>query len=275
MLEFSKRNNIVKCEFLSEGKMTNELRQQLWQYYCKNEEECEEGINLSGINTTVSEEILSCLGIDREVVECGVHGVSAHKKNIQKLKKHICESSEWFLVYDFIEYYCEIVNSDKIDEDINYILKRNLSIYRLVNKKLIPIMDIKQIEEIENALQLCDNSSKFIEAAVKEYSNKTKCDYNKIVTSSISAVEASVVKLIDGKKDTLGQARTYYEKNCNSKIDGNLLDAIKKLYYFSCNAGLRHGGIDYYNATDDEARLYLIVCSAVTNYIESICGEKK
>ena len=149
-------------------------------------------------------------------------------------------------------------------------LEENLSAYRLIDGNIISVIDDTHINEIELAANQVENRSKHIQDALNEYSKKTNCNYNKVITDSISALEATVVDLVDGKKDTLGQALTYYEKTPNgTNEDKNLISAIRSLYKFSCNAGMRHGGTEYLETTDAEARLYLVVSSAISNYLAS------
>lgn len=268
-IRFSMRNGFAKCSFMNQGVVTDIFRSQVWHLYFKNEESSEALINFDNSNLTYTEDILAKFGLSIQHPVSGLHGVKSHLKNIQTLKIQICNTCDWYQVYDFIELYADMKNSEHINDAINSLLEENLSAYRLVDSNIIPVIDESHINEIELAANQVENRSKHIQDALNEYSKKTSCNYNKVITDSISALEATVVDLVDGKNDTLGRALNHYVATNGANEDEHLITAIKNLYKFSCNAGMRHGGTEYIETTDAEARLYLVVSSAISNYLAS------
>ena len=170
-IRFSMRNGFAKCNFMNHGVVTDIFRNQVWHLYFKNEESSEALLNFDNSNLTYTEDILAKFGLSMQHPVSGLHGVKSHLKNIETLKNHICNTCDWYQVYDFIELYADIKNNENIDAEINSLLEENLSAYRLLNGNIIPVIDESHINEIQSAANQVENRSKHIQDALNEYSN--------------------------------------------------------------------------------------------------------
>lgn len=184
--------------------------------------------------------------------------------------------SEWYKIYDFIEF---LPNNyvPPIDDELNNCfidfcnstLKDELSGYRFVGKKLTPISNEQELEAIKNAVE---NTNKFssvqlhLARAVELFSDRSNPDYRNSIKESISAVESFCSIITDDKNASLGQAL----KKLENKI--NLHEALKKafsnLYGYTSNAdGIRHALLDEHNLAQEDAKFMLVSCSAFVNYL--------
>jgi hypothetical protein len=82
----------------------------------------------------------------------------------------------------------------------------------------------------------------------------------------MSAVE-SVLWIATGSKDDFSIALRTFEARFG-KLHGALSKAVNNLYgYASDEEGVRHGATEASEVGETEARLMLITCSAVVNYL--------
>lgn len=152
----------------------------------------------------------------------------------------------------------------------NYVLEREKSGFRFVDKKITSITSPEEIEEVESLL---NNSSgklegvnKHIRAAISKYSDRKEPDYRNSIKESISAVEAIVAIIIEDKNATLGKAL----KKLNSKITINqaLISGYLSIYGYTSDAdGIRHALMDESNVSSEDAKYMLVSCSAFVNYL--------
>ena len=131
------------------------------------------------------------------------------------------------------------------------------------------MIDDNALAEISKALTWDGNISQHIKDALSEFSKRIDSNMSKVASSAISAVEASIVDAVNGKQNTLGQAFDVYQESLENgfKMNSRLVNAIKALYRYTCQGGIRHGGSDYERLDDIEARLVLIISAALTNYL--------
>ena len=189
-----------------------------------------------------------------------------------KLEEYITKKCEWYIVYDFLEYYFRCINGreDKkqIILDINCVLEEEKSGYRIVNNEIVPITNKAEIEEIETAANTqFDSVNKHISKALELYANRNKPDYENSIKESISAVEAMCCIITDNEKSSLGQALKKLEEN-GVYIHKSMKNAFSSLYgYASDESGIRHGSIDFVNAPSEDAKFMLLSCSAFVNYL--------
>ncbi|MBN1881937.1 MAG: hypothetical protein JW885_07170 [Deltaproteobacteria bacterium] len=122
-------------------------------------------------------------------------------------------SLDWNKVYDFFEYFLELLESyvetDVIEMQsncINSVLKRENSVYRLVNGIFTPITDKLEREAIEEASSEQDpfiGPSIHIKKAQKLLSDRESPDYHNSIKESISAIESMCRIITKQKKKTL------------------------------------------------------------------------
>lgn len=162
--------------------------------------------------------------------------------------------------YTLKDGFKEFLKQTFEDENVNY---------RIIDDKIIDIVDENQIDSINETL---DNKYKVVSDHYKkaiEHLYKSK-DYDNSIKESISSVEAMCQIITKNDKATLGDAIKSLKK-INPNIHPSLLIAFDKIYgYTSDSNGIRHSnGLGEGNSTFEEARYMLISCSAFVNYLEA------
>ena len=278
---FSLRTGAVRYSFSDDDQERNRiLRHRIWEYFCEvvvqkftaqtptYEWSVFESVDTDDIFGSISEQILEAVGLK---VEHDYFNKQASLDNRIKLENFVCES-EWYHVYDFIEVVYRVLSKDLPSDftlSINLILSSCLSRYRLIDGYVISVIDDNALAEISKALTWDGNISQHIKDALSEFSKRIDSNMSKVASSAISAVEASIVDAVNGKQNTLGQAFDVYQESLENgfKMNSRLVNAIKALYRYTCQGGIRHGGSDYERLDDIEARLVLIISAALTNYL--------
>ncbi len=197
-----------------------------------------------------------------------------YKRRLFFKKKY--ESFNWNEVYDtldFICFYCKRNEYfrllDKFTNNINCVLERERSGYRLIAGLVSPITDKNEISGIKEAIEenLLDTAKTHIQKALDMLADRENPDYRNSIKESISAVEA-VCRYIT-KASTLDRALPKL-KNKGIIIPDMLCNGMEKLYYFTNGeAGIRHALMDENIGIDfEEAKYMLVVCSAFINYLK-------
>ena len=179
---------------------------------------------------------------------------------------------QWYEVYDFIEFLISCPSTE--DEAntfipiLNQILEEELSGYRVISKRITPIISKPEVISIESALQINEIVSFHINEALKLLADKVKPDFRNSIKESISSVEA-IARLITGKpKAELGTALTEIEKAGNLQIHGALKSGFSSLYGWTSDAqGIRHSLVDAPSLSQEDAVYMLVACSAFVNYL--------
>jgi hypothetical protein len=180
---------------------------------------------------------------------------------------------EWYEVYDFIEFVAENYEKHKFREafmkDCNTVLEREISAYRFVDGLLSRITDKEQLEEIELALEKSYSPIQtHIRCALEFLSNRETPNYRNSIKESISAVESLVVKTIGADKGTLGQLIKKLEDDIG--LHPALRSAFSSLYgYTSDEGGIRHAILESNKIGFEDAKFFLVVCSAFINYVNA------
>lgn len=186
-------------------------------------------------------------------------------------------SSEWFLIYDFIEYLIEL-DKDKIDSDIfiealNESLESEFSGYRIISNNVAPISNRLEFDEVSDSListnsySCLTGANRHLQKAIDLLSDKKKPDYRNSIKESISAVE-STCRIITSE-NTLGKALNKLESK-GLYINEQLKEGFDKIYAYTNNKenGIRHAIVDSPREPDfDEAKYMLISCSTFINYL--------
>ena len=177
--------------------------------------------------------------------------------------------SEWFEIYDFIQFICKSYPieevKDKLINIINETLKDERAPYRIIDYIVTPITNKEEIEEIEKALKPPDKFSSIREhlgKALERLSDRKNPDYQNSIKESMSALD-SLVSAIKDKK-------TIFPKFANElDIHKALKDGFVKLYSWSSDAeGIRHGITgEKLKPLQTEARYMLVTISAFINYV--------
>ncbi len=206
--------------------------------------------------------------------------------------------SNWSEIYDIVEFimnydtfiggtYDFTRKSNRPDKEsvikkesgfvvaVRYILKREAAAYTIVKSgdeyQIAPVTNESEVEAIESAIQDSadlglKNVSTHLQTALSHLSDRTNPDYRNSIKESISAVEAISKVIADKPKATLG--------DCLKRIDdilpihGALKGSFSQLYgYTSDGDGIRHALMDEPNLDLEDARFFLVSCSAFINYL--------
>jgi|SRR3989344_3619 len=182
-------------------------------------------------------------------------------------------ASEWYEKYNFIEFILENHKNkreiEKLVEDLNEILKRELSAFRIVSTKITPITSEIDIAEIEKAMESPNNEvNKHILRAVELFSNRKNPDYRNSIKESISAVETMCKTISQDPKATLGDALNKLTKDGKIKLHKAINSAFSSLYGYTNDAeGIRHSLIEEESLDQEDAQFMLVSCSAFINYL--------
>lgn len=194
----------------------------------------------------------------------------------------------WYYPYEILEYYAEIKRKEFLEEadampwetysddfiiltnEINEILSKEKSGYRMVEGKLVSIIEPHEISAIEEAI---NNNFEPVSTAMKKaftlYADREKPDYENSIKESITAVEAMCCTITEtsGSSATLGNVIKKL-KDHGIIIHGAMERAFSNLYGYTSDAdGIRHGGMNFINAPAEDAKYMLVSCSAFVNYL--------
>ena len=188
-------------------------------------------------------------------------------------KKQLYErlGKERYSVYNHIEFFCGINNSDTFIKALNQALTEENSNYRVSEEGLVlPISNEEELETVNEATTSPFTPvNKHIQKAISLFKNKP-ADYANSIKESISAIEALCQIIIDDEKATLGKAiKKLKEKGVI--IPPALEGAFDKLYGYTSNeGGIRHALSEGDTPpTFDDAKYMLVSCSAFVNYLIS------
>jgi hypothetical protein len=179
-------------------------------------------------------------------------------------------SCEWYEVYDVVEFIANNYppGADQLFAGCNDVLGREVSGYRFVDGLISPITDKAEVEEIDAALGgPSDPVRTHLRRALELFSDKANPDYRNSIKESISAVESLVGSAL-GEKGTLGQLIKKMEDEIG--LHPALNKAFSSLYgYTSDQDGIRHAILEQQDIGFDEAKFFLVVCSAFANFVRS------
>jgi hypothetical protein len=191
------------------------------------------------------------------------------------------EHSEWYDIYAIIEFivikFDEYqLGSEAIKESFNELFEKHNSAYRFIDNYIVPITTEQEISEIQEALNMAEQNNyigmkRHLSEALEFISFKPEPKPASSIKASIDAVEWITRKM--SGCNTLGDA---VNKMKNNKIvPPEILSAIEKLYsYTNSKEGIRHPQIvDESIVSFDEAKLYLVICSALCHYLQSIAAK--
>jgi hypothetical protein len=177
---------------------------------------------------------------------------------------------EWFEVYDFIEFVAEnypFPDVASFTSACNFILEREGSAYRFVDTVVTRITDEEEVAEIEKAVESIEPVRTHLQRALELLSDRKNPDYRNSIKESISAVE-SLVATVLGQRGTLGQLVKKLEDEAG--LHPALKSALSSLYgYTSDEDGIRHAILEQTSIGVEDARFFLVICSAFANYVNA------
>jgi len=179
------------------------------------------------------------------------------------------EKVSWNQCFDVLEI---MLQEEYYDIDfkceINEIFEEEKMGYRIIDDQIVDITNESEIEEIEEAIDSNFNTvNDHIQKSLELYSDRKNPDYKNSIKESITAVE-SMCCIICGENVELGKALGRLEKN-GIYIHGAMKNGFQSLYgYTSDESGIRHGGTEDKEVTEEDAKFMLITCSAFVNYLK-------
>jgi len=193
-------------------------------------------------------------------------------KVYEQLRRHFFEC-EWYEVYDFIEFvannYEHYQFKDKFIKACNRSLEKEVSAYRFVNDLIARITEQQEVEEIEQALNEARGPEQtHLRRSLELLANRETPDYRNSIKESISAVESLAGSVTGADKGTLGQLVKKLEEKVG--LHPALKTAFSNLYgYTSDEGGIRHALMETETIRFEDAKFFLVVCSAFVNYVKA------
>ena len=264
---FSLRNGYQKSKAIKIKGLDEECQNRLWNVlydFISNNEECIEYFE------TVNY-VLDYIG------EIKISAPAYIKNAMPTLKNHFFE--KWYKSFDVIEMFLTSVydrqclmprKSIEYTNAFNKVLEEEKSGYRFVENKALNITNSAELELLGNVTHSKFESVNIhFKKAIDLYSDRVSPDYENTIKESISAVEAlcCIITGSDGANSSLGKTLKKLKEN-GIYIHPALENAFSSLYgYTSDENGIRHGGIDFTNAPEEDAKYMLLSCSAFVNYL--------
>jgi hypothetical protein len=261
MTTFSQRHGYVPLpEQMVPESVTSELRNTLW-----NAIDSTVTANELDKITQLLWSSLYKLPIDSRPHQVGINSTLWNKS--WKIVREIILNGEWYEVYDHVEFFSMYIPG--LVRTFNEILVQEVAAYRVIDRKVCQITDTNEIAALQIAMNHKDRFSPIadhIKSAVQLLSNRTKPDYRNSIKESISAVESALKIITNDSTADFGKALSYLEKI--GKLDPALKKGFGAIYgWTSDQQGIRHAMMDRSNLVQADAKLFLVMCSAFSNYL--------
>lgn len=184
------------------------------------------------------------------------------------------QEAPWYRVYDLVQFIVDNgYKSEKFIDKCNAALEREVSGWRILEGKLVPIVSPSELQEVEAALQREGPVTTHLRAAVCAVSDRNNPNPRKVAAESISAVESAVREILGDANVTLGDGL----KRLKLGLHPALEKGFGNLYGWAGDAktGVRHGlSGEPFDVEAAEARYMLVTCSAFVNYLRSKTGKE-
>ena len=167
--------------------------------------------------------------------------------------------------------YNERDRFEKLKSDLNTVLERELSGYRFISDKLIPITSPVEVAAIERAVIALGveehlGAREHLETALEFLGKKPMPDYRNSIKESISSIEAIVNRIagtngngVSGALDRISEKFPMHRA---------LKASFKSLYgYTSDENGIRHSILEESSIGYEEAAFMLVACSAFASFL--------
>ena len=276
-MRFSEKNGYKKVRDVFQiESMDKPLRVALWNIltiYVWNRVQSSSGIypgaHLSDSrNTTVR---LLCRSLWADFFEKPIDTLSNEWDEVYPgIRKYFFEC-EWFEAYDFIEFVTNNYSDSSevhagLGATFNDVLAKESSAYRFVSGNIVQVTEEQEIVAIEKAMEdFRGPVQAHLRRALELISDRQNPDYRNSIKESISSVE-SLVALIVGERGTLGQLLKKLE---DQQVHPALRTAFNTLYgYASDVGGIRHALLEAENVSFEEAKFFLVTCSAFVSYVQ-------
>jgi len=276
-MSFSQRKGYRKIKEIQFESIDNELKNRLWNLIWRSY------LKEGGRDVLTEEEIRYFFEpLWEEHFKLPIDEYSRYSNSLEVYLRHFREryfdkKNQWYDYYDLLEFIVgnnSISGFQRFNQDFksecNTLLESERSGYRFVDGRICSITSREEISEIEKALNSpFDAVQTHIQKALDLFASRQNPSYRNSIKESISAVEA-MCELIVKNKTTLSKALDQIERKGSIALPMPLKQAFDKLYGFtSSSQGIRHslGLTEEANLTEDDARFFLIACSAFVNYL--------
>jgi AbiJ-like protein len=183
--------------------------------------------------------------------------------------KSLYVASNWASVYEFVEFIAECQFAKAYTREFltacNSALEKHISAYRFVGATLAPITSEEEIAAVEQAM---DQEGKFgpvathLQTALARLADRPVADNRNSIKESVSAVEAACQIITGDPNATLGQALK------KIGVHPALEKGFSAIYGYTSDAdGIRHAILDEPSVDADDAKFFLVSCSAFVNYL--------
>ena len=197
-----------------------------------------------------------------------------HPKDLYtEIMERALANSPWYEIYDL----CEVVimlegGNPGICNDLNDVLQKEMSGYRVVNQMIVPLVNDVEIDAVDSAMTLegpFAPVARHLATALSFLSDRSNPNHRNSIKESISAVEA-MSQILGGTPSELGKALKAVESR-GIVINGAVKSAFKSLYGFTSDeAGIRHALTEDSLGVDaDDAKFMLVACSAFINLLRA------
>jgi hypothetical protein len=199
---------------------------------------------------------------------------------LERIRKYFF-ACNWYEVYDFIEFTVKIApayfSPEKFANECNIALEKELSAYRIIDKRVVEITSEEEIDSIDSAIKKTselEGVQEHLRSALSHLSDRKNPDFRNSIKESISAVEALTQVITQDNKATLGSALRLLEDKI--KLHPALSKSFSKLYGYTSDAdGIRHAMLEKDNLTFTDAKYMLVACTGFINYLIGKLSECK
>lgn len=188
------------------------------------------------------------------------------------LRRHYFEC-EWYEAYDFLEFIANNYYRNRFKDEFitacNRSLEKEMSAYRFVDGRITRITEQQEVQEIEQAInESLGPVQTHIRRALELLSNREMPDYRNSIKESISAVESLTSLVVGASNGTLGQLLKQLEEKI--RLHPALKSAFSSLYgYTSDEGGIRHALLESETICFEDAKFFIVVCSAFINFVQA------
>ena len=179
---------------------------------------------------------------------------------------------QWYKVYDFIEFVLDIKPYRQLQEPLNRVLEETFAGYRFIDGICVPVTDQEEIAAIQEAIESpFEGVRKHLKTALQHMSDRENPDYRNSIKESISSVESLGKVLTKNNNATLGESLAELERR--GVVHRDVKSSMLRLYGYTSNEdGIRHAMVSEPDLGVDEAKFFLVQCSAFINFLTSKSG---
>lgn len=177
-MKFSERKGFKPSRVIQKDSMDDDLRHSIWNVFNRR----------VGIH---SNEYSFLIAFYEHFIKRTYNSLELLHSSLSSIENYVFKM-KWYEVYDLIEFTSKLIKDKRFDDEINIVLKRELSGYKLIKGIITDITNTQEIEMLEEALTDEDfpNVKAHLQRALELLSDRKNPDYRNSIKESISAVES-------------------------------------------------------------------------------------